>query len=405
MRLGVKRLNLHIVFIGYRDLAHPAAVGGDIYLWELAKGLSKLGHQVTFMCSRFDGSKSRETKDGIDVVRIKGSMWSLPFRIFKEYFRRPRDSFDIVVEEAIGGQRLPFFSTLYVRKPLVAVWHQRHQKIFREQYPLLMAIFLSLVELFLATLYRNRTIISPSEDAKKNIVPLGFYAENIKVVNDGVGEIFRNVKKNPNRENLVVCLGKMRRYKRFDHAILGFQRAINRLGIPWRLVLAGKISEIDGGYIERLRKLAKTLSISENVIFKINISEIEKLELLKKAKLLVQPSPVEGFSIVVVEANSCGTPVIASDGVPKDVVRDGYNGFIYPFGDLEALANGIVKLISNEVVWRSLSTNAYEWAQKFTWERSSLKFEKVLADMLSKNNRSNLNCKKLRVSGGMRKQV
>ena len=102
----------------------------------------------------------------------------------------------------------------------------------------------------------------------------------------------------------------------------------------------------------------------------VNISEKEKLELLKKALILIQPSPVEGFSIVVAEANSCGTPVVVSDGVPCDVVHNGYNGFVYHFGDIDTCADNIVKLIGDNDIWNNISENAYEWSKQFTWSSS-----------------------------------
>ena len=151
---------LHVLFIVYRDLNNPSAVGGDIYLWELARGLFKLGHRVTILCSSFPGSKSKQIIDGVEIVRLKGA-WSLPLEILKEYQRRLKGEVDVVVEEAIGGQRLPTFGAIYVKEPLIAVWHQKHDKIFREQYPFPLAIALSFFEFFLARLYRNQTIVTP----------------------------------------------------------------------------------------------------------------------------------------------------------------------------------------------------------------------------------------------------
>jgi glycosyltransferase involved in cell wall biosynthesis len=378
---------LRVLFLVYRDFRNPAAVGGDFFLWELARGLSRLGHNVTLACSNFAGSKPRETRDGVEIIRMQGSL-SLPLKIFALYTGKLKGTFDVVVEEAIGGQRLPFFCILYIKETLVAVWHQRHEKIFREQYPFFLAAVLCFLEALLAAIYRSRIIVTPSQGAKEKLVPLGFKEENIEVVYDGADEIFRNVKTDAKRERLVVCLGKMRKYKRFDHALFAFAHMTKGLKSPCRLVIAGKVSEIDRGYVNWLQKLARRLGIREHVEFMINISEFEKLDLLKKAKVLIQPSPVEGFSIVVLEANRCGTPVVVSDGVPRDVVVDGYNGFIYPFGNIEALAAGIARLMDDELVWSRMSGNAHEWSKRFTWERSVSKFAEILARARKRHRRS-----------------
>jgi glycosyltransferase involved in cell wall biosynthesis len=368
---------LRFLFLVYRDFKNPNAVGGDFYLWELARGLAKLGNKVTLLCSSFQGAKSKEIIEGVEINRIN-SVWRLPLRIFNEYLKKLKGNFNVIVEEAIGGQRLPYFGTIYVKQPLVAVWHQRHNKVFREQYPFPLAIFLSLFEFFQARLYRNRTIVTPSEGAKEKIMSLGFKYAKVKVVYDGVGSIFDSAKTKSARENVLVYLGKLRRYKRPDHAILALVQVLKRAKKSCKLIIAGKASEIDRGYIDWLRNLAKRLNVGDLVEFRINISEKEKLDLLEKARLLVQPSPVEGFSIVVAEANRCGTPVVASDGVPRDVVINGLNGLVYRFGDIDALAMNIVRLIDDDVLWDKMSKDAHEWSRQFTWENSVAEFLKVL---------------------------
>ena len=368
---------MRVLYIVFRDFKNPSSVGGDYYLWELARGLSQLGNKVTLLCGGFEGSKQHEILDGVEVVRIKGT-WSLPLRFFNEYMKRMKGIFDIVVEEAMGGQRFPFLCTAYVKEPLVAVWHQRHYKIFHEEYPLPIAFLLSWLELLQARLYRNRTVITPSKGAKEKLALLGFKSDRVKVVYDGVESTFCSAETHQNRDDIIVCLGKLRKYKRADHAILAFAYALKNIKPTYRLIVAGKMSEIDRGYVEKLRGIAKSIGVQNKVEFRLNISESEKRKLLEAARLLIQPSPVEGFSIVVVEANRCGTPVVASDGVPSDVVMNGYNGLVYSYGDLQALASKTVELLNDPVLWERMSKNASEWSQQFTWEKSILEFEQIL---------------------------
>jgi glycosyltransferase involved in cell wall biosynthesis len=368
---------LKILFLIFRDFKNPEAAGGDFYLWELARGLSNLGNRVTIVCSSFYGCKSRELIDGVEVIRTRGS-WSLSLRILRTYFRELKGKYDVAVEEAIGGQRLPFLCSMYIKEPLVAVWHQKHDKIFREQYPFPITVALSYFERFLARLYRNCTILTPSKGAKEKLMQLGFKRENIKVVYDGAGEIFHNASPSGEREDLIVCLGKLRRYKRADHAILALERVVHLANKPCRLIIAGKVSEIDKGYVDWLHSQAERLKVADHIEIKVNISEKEKLKLLEKAKVLVQPSPVEGFSIVVAEANRCGTPVVVSDGVPSDVVVNGHNGLVYPYGHIEHLATSIVKLIEDDALWNRMSRNAYNWSQQFNWENSAREFQRIL---------------------------
>ena len=180
---------MNILFLVFRDIKNPSSVGGDYYLWELAKGLTLLDHNVTLICNRFEGSKEKEVIEGVEVIRVKG-FFSLPFKIFRLYLKQLKKNFDIVIEEAIGGQRIPYLAGFYIKKPLFAVWHQKHSRIFQEQYPYPVSIFLSAIERLLAKIYRKRIIITPSRGAKKKLLTLGFLQNNVKVVYDGVGKIF-----------------------------------------------------------------------------------------------------------------------------------------------------------------------------------------------------------------------
>lgn len=368
---------LRVLFVVYRDFKNPSAVGGDFYLWELAKGLSCLGNHVTIVCASFQGSKMREVIDGVNFIRVDG-LWGLSFKIFNFYMRSLKGNFDVVVEEALGGQRFPFFCVVYVKEPLLAVWHQKHDKIFHEQYPYPVAVVLSFFEFFQARLYRKHGIVNPSKGAKEKLLGLGFSRDKVNVIYDGVGGVFNNARLDKERENRLVWLGKIRRYKRPDHAILALAELIKKTGKSFTLVIAGKVSEIDGDYVNELRSLAQSLDVSENVEFRFNISESEKLDLLERSLVLVQPSPVEGFSIVVMEANRCGTPVVVSDGVPADVVKNNYNGLVYPYGNINAFATALVNMLTNKDLWAKLSNNAYIWAQNFTWEKSVDDFNRLL---------------------------
>jgi glycosyltransferase involved in cell wall biosynthesis len=92
---------------------------------------------------------------------------------------------------------------------------------------------------------------------------------------------------------------------------------------------------------------------------------------------------VEGFSIVVIEANLCGTPVVVSDGVPADVVINNYNGIVYPFGDIDALSAALTNLLNDDGLWTKFSHNAISWAQNFNWEKSANKLNFLLNELVS----------------------
>jgi len=86
----------------------------------------------------------------------------------------------------------------------------------------------------------------------------------------------------------------------------------------------------------------------------------------------VTTSSKEGWGLTVIEANACGTPVIASDveGL-RDAVRDGETGLLYRFGDVADLAGKITRLLTDERLRQTLTQNAIEWSKKFDWEKAA----------------------------------
>ena len=80
------------------------------------------------------------------------------------------------------------------------------------------------------------------------------------------------------------------------------------------------------------------------------------------------PSHYESFGMVALEAMAMGTPVIASEvGGLAYVVRDGFNGFLVPRRNAEALAARIADLLNDQPLRQQLSRNAQRYARDYDW--------------------------------------
>jgi glycosyltransferase involved in cell wall biosynthesis len=177
-----------------------------------------------------------------------------------------------------------------------------------------------------------------------------------------------------------LVLGKIRRYKAYHHAIQAL-RLLRDSSEKCSLVIAGRQGE--ERYYAELKRLVKDHSLQDSVSIKLNVSEDEKAALLSNALALIVTSPIEGFSIVSVEANALGIPVIASDGVPDEVVTDGFNGIKYEFGDTNALARAMSKLLRDGALRQRMAANAIDSTTKFSWDKSAKLFKEVLQKTLS----------------------
>ena len=80
------------------------------------------------------------------------------------------------------------------------------------------------------------------------------------------------------------------------------------------------------------------------------------------AEMVVMPSHYESFGMVALEAMAMGTPVIASEvGGLAYVVRDGFNGFLVPRRNAEALAARIADLLNDQPLRQQMSRNAQHY--------------------------------------------
>ena len=109
------------------------------------------------------------------------------------------------------------------------------------------------------------------------------------------------------------------------------------------------------------------------------------IDVYREADIFVMPSTArEGLARSVIEAMAQGVPAIVSDigGLPE-IVRNRKDGFVVKGGDVEALANALDKLVSNEKLLNEFSKSAKERIEKsfntLTTQEKLLSLYKVLS--------------------------
>ena len=121
--------------------------------------------------------------------------------------------------------------------------------------------------------------------------------------------------------------------------------------------------------------LCGKLDVRGGVTFWGFVPEKKKIELLRRAHVLINTSYKEGWGLVNIEANTQGTPVVGFDvaGV-RESIENGASGFAVPDGDLVGMKERLV-LMYNDVALRE---SALEFSRRFEWGASSSKFLGVL---------------------------
>jgi len=154
------------------------------------------------------------------------------------------------------------------------------------------------------------------------------------------------------KENWIVSVGRL-------HLEKGFVRLLEVFSMiesaDWKLVLAG------GGLHENeIKQKAIDLGIAQKVVFLGKVSDIDTL--LLKSRIFVLSSHNEGYPNALCEAMSAGLACLAFDIVagPKDIIKDGENGFLIPDNDLKTMAYKLQLLINNDGLRVKLGQNAMQ---------------------------------------------
>ncbi|HSJ31946.1 MAG TPA: N-acetyl-alpha-D-glucosaminyl L-malate synthase BshA [Longimicrobiales bacterium] len=162
-------------------------------------------------------------------------------------------------------------------------------------------------------------------------------------------------------EMIVTHISNFRSVKRVDDVVRVFARIARRL--PARLLLVG-----DGPDRVKAHDVAECEGIGDRVLFLGKQNSVA--ELLSCTDLFLLPSESEAFGLVALEAMACGVPVVATrtGGVPE-VVDDGESGFLTPVGDVDAMAEAGIRLLSDKATWQQFSAAARRGAERFSADR------------------------------------
>ena len=183
----------------------------------------------------------------------------------------------------------------------------------------------------------------------------GIWMDKIMVLYNPCPQVNRDEK---NRKKHILYAGTLIKRKGYDILLYAFGKIAKDFP-EWKLIIAGNASLHNGIDEMQIGKdIAKKLGIASQVEFLGWIAGKDKERVFQEASIYCLASEGEGFPMGLLDAWACGIPSVVTPvgGIP-DIVKNGENGLIFPVGDIDALAEKLKMLMSDESLRHMLSKN------------------------------------------------
>ena len=177
--------------------------------------------------------------------------------------------------------------------------------------------------------------------------------------------------------DLLVTVARYHPAKNLGAALKIFARVLN--------VLPSARYEIYGygPELRALEELATDLEIADRVSFE-GFTDTPA-DIFSRASVSLLTSRYEGFGLVLLESLSAGTPVVSFDTRygPRDIVRDGVDGFVVPYGDegLDAAADAVIRLLEDRALNARMGAAGRDVVDRFSMENSAAAWRDLLASL------------------------
>nr|MDO8132897.1 glycosyltransferase family 4 protein [Candidatus Njordarchaeum guaymaensis] len=366
------------------DAVYPWVKGGaEKRTHDIAKRLVRKGHEIHWfgLTWWYEGLGEKDIEyDGIFLHRVCS-----PLELYVDGKRSIeeavafgiallppllRERFDI-----IDCQEFPYFScfaaksySMLRRSPLVITWHELWADYWYE-YLGRRGIIGKFIEQVTARLASANIAVSEATGRR-----LQSLVKNVEIIPNGLD--FHDISRTPRSslESDVIFAGRLIQDKNVD-LLLRAMQVVRKKIANIRCFIIG-----DGPERSKLESLTTHLGLERNLEFFGFIQDHrEVLSLMKAAKVFVLPSTREGSSIVAMEANACGLPVITIDhyrNAARELIEPGINGLLCGLSAEEIGAKIVAAFDMN------LRDHCIERAKAYDWDIIVTRYETYLRHLL-----------------------
>jgi glycosyltransferase involved in cell wall biosynthesis len=168
-----------------------------------------------------------------------------------------------------------------------------------------------------------------------------------------------------NKAKIAAAILRFAPVKQLDKMVAAWE-IFHQTNKEWKLFIYGDTQE---AYYNEIKKLVEEKNLSSTIIFKGKTNNVYKA--LEEVSYLLMTSANECFPMVILEANSCGVPVISFDSPtgPRNIISHTIDGILVPLNDSKAFAEQLTILTANDEKRIAMSLKAVENSKKYQLDK------------------------------------
>ena len=173
--------------------------------------------------------------------------------------------------------------------------------------------------------------------------------------------------------NRLVSVGRLHPVKDFKTLIYVFEKIIEKIPSATLTIVGG------GDEYDNLNNLIKELNLEKSIKITGMLDKEQVEEKMLNSDLYVMTSLTECFPMVLLEASSCGLPLIAFNVPvgPKAIIKNGVNGYLIDDRNIEEMASKLIELLNNRTELKNLGKNSKEIVNNYIPERIMNKWDEI----------------------------
>ena len=275
------------------------------------------------------------------------------YKALKKYIRQQQFDYIIDFRFRINLLQEVMISKFIYKPKTIYTVHSSH-----------LPTFLPRSKFFANIIYANSFKIVSICKAMTTLINENYSFENVTTIYNPIDPVYTNDKAMESIEldfEYILAVGEYdTNTKQFDKLIEAYaQSELPEKEVSLIILGKGKLKD----YLQSKIKMFKLEDKAHLLGYKNN-----PYQYMKRAKFLIQSSKYEGFPMVLIEALTCGTPVVAFDCPtgPNEIIAHGENGLLVENQNIEKLSNAMNAFMKDATLYENCKNNAAGSAEKFS---------------------------------------